>query len=302
MNNSKLLNEVKTSFQQKRLKAEQECNEFITELCQDENFHKVYVTYSSAQLKLLRAQFENDKKTLQNDLSSLQNKLNSLLKQKNLNLNSLTPKYECKLCNDTGIVDGKLCTCIKKAMAVRKNALLNNNLGFKQFKDCKTDVMTDDDKKVCDLLTKWCNNYPEINKININLMGAPGTGKTFMLECVTSALIEKGYSVCFKTAFEFNELARLYHIGKAYDYSNLLNADVLVIDDLGSEPMLKNVTKEYLYNLINTRQIHGKPTLISTNLALNDLLDRYDERIFSRLVNKALSINITLSGKDKRIM
>ena len=109
MNNSKLLNEVKTSFQQKRLKAEQECNELITELCQDENFHKVYVTYSSAQLKLLRAQFENDKKTLQNDLSSLQNKLNSLLKQKNLNLNSLTPKYECKLCNDTGIVDGKLC-------------------------------------------------------------------------------------------------------------------------------------------------------------------------------------------------
>jgi len=300
--NSKILNEVKQSYQQKRMKAEEECNELIESLSADSQFANLYKTYNATQLKLLRVEFEKEKLTLQQDLNSLQYKLNQMLIKKNLNLNSLTPKYDCKICKDTGIVNGKLCNCIKKEMVLRKNNNLNTNLSFKQFKDCKTDVMTDDDKKVCDLLTKWCNNYPEINKININLMGAPGTGKTFMLECVTSALIEKGYSVCFKTAFEFNELARLYHIGKAYDYSNLLNADVLVIDDLGSEPMLKNVTKEYLYNLINTRQIHGKPTLISTNLALNDLLDRYDERIFSRLLNKVLSINITLSGKDKRIM
>lgn len=302
MNNSKLLNEVKQSFQKKRLKAEQDSNELIAELCQDKAFYEVYTTYTSSQLKLLRAQYDNDKKELQNDINSLQSKLNNLLKQKNLNLNSLNPNYECKLCNDTGIVDGKLCTCIKKEIAIRKNSLLNSNLGFKKFKDCNNSLMSADDKKVCDLLIKWCNNFPDINKININLMGAPGTGKTFILECVASALIEKGNSVCFKTAFEFNELARLYHIGKAYDYSNLLDADVLVIDDLGSEPILKNVTKEYLYNLINTRQIHNRPTLISTNLSLNDLLDRYDERIFSRLVNKALSLNITLTGNDKRIM
>ena len=107
--------------------------------------------------------------------------------------------------------------------------------------------------------------------------------------------------MCYKTAFELNELARLYHIGKSYDFTDCLNADVLLIDDLGTEPVLKNVTKEYLYNLINIRQINNRATLISTNLSLDNIIERYDERIFSRLANKNLSATIQLFSKDKRI-
>ena len=140
-----------------------------------------------------------------------------------------------------------------------------------------------------------------ITKTNINIIGGAGSGKTFMLECVANELIKKGVVVSFKTAFELNELARLYHIGKSYDFSDCLNAEVLLIDDLGTEPVLKNVTKEYLYNLINTRQINNKPTLISTNLSLENILDRYDERIFSRLGNKNLSTVIHLVSQDKRL-
>ena len=101
--------------------------------------------------------------------------------------------------------------------------------------------------------------------------------------------------------FELNELARLYHIGKSYEFSDCMKADVLLIDDLGTEPILKNVTKEYLYNLINVRQINNLPTIISTNLSEDDILSRYDERIFSRLANKNLSINLLLTSSDKRI-
>ncbi len=299
--NSKILNEVKQSYQQKRMKAEEECNELIESLSADSQFANLYKTYNATQLKLLRVEFEKEKFSLQQDLNSLQYKLNQMLIKKNLNLNSLTPKYDCKICKDTGIVNGKLCNCIKQEMVLRKNNNLNTNLSFKQFKDCVEERMSSDDIKVKNILLKWCNSYPNITKININLMGASGTGKTFLLECVASKLMELGHAVCFKTAFEFNELARLYHIGKSYDYSTLLDADVLVIDDLGSEPILNNVTKQYLYNLINIRQTHSRPTLISTNLSLNDLLDRYDERIFSRLANKALALNINLTGKDKRV-
>jgi len=76
---------------------------------------------------------------------------------------------------------------------------------------------------------------------------------------------------------------------------------VLLIDDLGTEPILKNVTKEYLYNLINIRQINNRATMISTNLSLDNILNRYDERIFSRLANKSLSTTIQLLSRDKRI-
>ena len=122
-----------------------------------------------------------------------------------------------------------------------------------------------------------------------------------MLECVANELINKNAVVCYKTAFELNELARLYHMGKSFDFADCMNADVLLIDDLGTEPVLKNVTKEYLYNIINVRQANAKPTFISSNLSLDDILSRYDERIFSRLGNKNLSINILLTSADKRL-
>ena len=108
-------------------------------------------------------------------------------------------------------------------------------------------------------------------------------------------------ALTYITAFELNEQARLYHIGKSYDFSSCLNVDVLFIDDLGTEPILKNVTREYLYNLINIRQTNKLPTFVSSNLSLNDILARYDERIFSRLGNKQFSINIQLTSQDKRI-
>ena len=116
-----------------------------------------------------------------------------------------------------------------------------------------------------------------------------------------SSAAAKNLSVCFKTAFELNELARLYHIGKSYEFGDILKVDILLIDDLGTEPILNNVTKEYLYNLINVRQINHLPTIISTNLSLDNILSRYDERIFSRLANKNLSTNIILTSQDKRL-
>ena len=146
-----------------------------------------------------------------------------------------------------------------------------------------------------------CEKYPNVSKININIMGASGSGKTFLMECMANELVSSGQVVTFKTAFEINELARLYHMGKSYEFSDILKTDILFIDDLGTEPIIKNVTKEYLYNLINVRQMNNLPTIISTNLSEDDILSRYDERIFSRLANKNLSINLLLTSQDKRI-
>ena len=79
-----------------------------------------------------------------------------------------------------------------------------------------------------------------------------------------------------------------------------MNIPVLMLDDLGSEPLIRNITIEVLFNLINERLIRGRSTVISTNLKLEELRERYTERIVSRISDPATSLVITLEGKDLR--
>lgn len=301
MNKRKLIDEVKQQFMLKRIKAQEKVDDFILSLRQNPEFDNLYSTYARTQLEYLKSKYEQENLTLKYDLQELKGRINDYLKAHNIDKSNLTPQYECSICNDTGVVGGKICNCLQQALNKRLSMKVCSQSQFKSFEDCKPNIMSETDIKTCQILKTWCEKYPNVNKINICLVGGAGTGKTFLLECVANEMLKHGQIVCYKTAFELNELARLYHIGKSYDFADCLTADILLIDDLGTEPILKNVTKEYLYNLINTRQVNNLPTLITTNLSQEQLLDRYDERIYSRLANKNLSLNIQLTGTDKRL-
>ena len=80
-----------------------------------------------------------------------------------------------------------------------------------------------------------------------------------------------------------------------------LTCSCLIIDDLGTEPILKNVTKEYLYLIINERMVNDKSTIISTNLTPDQIIDRYGERIFSRLFNKTNCLKLEFTSSDLRL-
>ena len=301
LNKQKLLTSIKQNFMVKRYKAQEECEEFIQGLRENQEFDAVYTDYTKKQLELAKAELVEDTLKLKHELDDLKTKINNYLALNNIDQSKLTPKYDCPICNDTGVAGGRICKCLLKELNMQLSLRASSQTEFKSFSQCNKEIMDETDLKASEWLQTWCARFPNITKTNINIIGGAGSGKTFMLECVASELIKKGVIVSFKTAFELNELARLYHIGKSYDFTDCLNADVLLIDDLGTEPVLKNVTKEYLYNLINTRQINNKPTLISTNLSLENILDRYDERIFSRLANKNLSTVINLVSQDKRL-
>ncbi len=301
MNKQKLLTSIKQSFMVKRYKAQEECEQFVQNLRTNPEFNNIYVDLTKKQLELAKTDLVEETLKLKHDIAELKTKIYNYLALNNIDTARLTPKYDCKICNDTGVAGGRICKCLSHELNVQLSLRASSQSEFRSFSDMNKDIMDETDIKVCEKLQTWCARYPNITKTNINLIGVPGCGKTFMLECVANELIKKGVVVNFKTAFEINELARLYHMGKSYDFSECLNVDVLIIDDLGTEPILKNVTKEYLYNLINTRQINNKPTLISTNLSLDNILERYDERIFSRVANKNLSITITLVSDDKRL-
>jgi len=301
MNKQKLLSSIKQSFMVKRYKAQEECEEFINSLRQNKEFDEMYTSYTRKQLEYAKASFVEDSLKLKHDVDDLKIKIHNFLAINNIDQSKLTPKYDCQICNDTGVAGGRICKCLLNELNLQLSLRASSQTEFKSFKDCNKEIMDDTDLKACEWLKTWCARYPNITKTNVNIMGGAGCGKTFLLECVANELLKKGVIVCYKTAFEINELARLYHIGKSYDFSDCLNADVLLIDDLGTEPILRNVTKEYLYNLVNIRQLNNKPTFISTNLSLDNILERYDERIFSRLANKNLATVIQLVSQDKRL-
>ncbi len=301
MNKRKIIDDVKQQFMLKRIKAQEKADDYIMSLRQNPEFDELYSTYAKTKLEYLKSKYEQENLTLKYDLQELKGKINRYLKQHDVNPADLLPQYDCPICNDTGVVGGRICNCLQQALNKKLSMQVSSQNQFKSFDNCDLNIMSTDDKKTCQILKAWCDKFPNVSKINICLIGGAGSGKTFMLECVATEMLKHNQVVCFKTAFELNELARLYHIGKSYDFADCLNADILLIDDLGTEPVLKNVTKEYLYNIINTRQVNNLPTFISTNLSQEQLLDRYDERIYSRLANKNLSLNIQLTSTDKRI-
>ena len=167
------------------------------------------------------------------------------------------------------------------------------------------------DKNVVDNVKQTfilANNFitqPETKKLNFIIFGNTGVGKTYLSECMLSKALEKNLLPIFVSAYNLSEMFLKYHVASVDEKNNIiapyLTCDLLIIDDLGSERILNNVTREYLYIIFSERTKNNLKTVISTNLTPDAIMDVYDERIFSRLVNKRESVLINLTGSDLRL-
>lgn len=301
MNKSEISKQVKQEFAEKRWKAEQQCENYIEKLKENAEFKTLFLNYNIANLNLIKAKHLNrDVDTKTAEQQSAQDQLKTFMKANKYNFARLTPQYSCKKCNDTGILAGKMCECLSNAIAERINKVNSSYNTFHTFDMINSAKMNENSTRIYKEMYSWCENFPS-EIVNISLLGVPGSGKTFLLECITSKLIEEKFDVVFCTAFDFNEECRKYHTSQPNKLDSYLKCDALIIDDLGTEPVLKNITQEYFYNVINLRQINKKATLISTNLLPEQLVNRYSLRTMSRLNNKQLSKSYFFSTSvDKR--
>ena len=117
---------------------------------------------------------------------------------------------------------------------------------------------------------------------------------------MANRLIQRGFNVLLISAYQFLETARRAYFDNEAQAEDLTGAEVLMLDDLGSEPMMQNVTIEQLFNLINERQRRNLATVISTNLSQEELRVRYTERIASRLTDRRNALFLPLRGRDVR--
>ena len=306
---NKFENEAYLVLQQRRAEAEQKAKTNLLFARENKEFLQNEIELRTIQMDMAKAT-GNSKKQLEEKQKHLLNVRKTILKSVGLTEEDLLPHYFCASCNDTGAVNGKPCKCFRNIVLYKM--LKESGVEVKElasFDEFKTNIGDDEKQnKSLELYKKFlveiAKKFPNQKAKTITICGTPGAGKTFGAKCLMREVLKNGEPACFLTAFELNSIFLKYHTAFVQDknaiFDAVLSPELLIIDDLGTEPMLKNVTKEYFYVLITERQASGKTTLITTNLGAEHLLDRYGERVFSRLTDKSQTKLIMLDGKDLR--
>ncbi|MFR5061841.1 MAG: ATP-binding protein [Christensenellales bacterium] len=262
--------------------------------------------FKDAELKLRAAELDFAKGLTSGDkVEAIRASRDAVIEKLNVK-DKLTPPPRCHLCRDTGRYNGSLCRCVKKLAIEEKTD--NVEFPLRSFSDLDPGLFEDGAK---DLVMRTAAELKAIavkgenaKRKNINLIGGTGTGKTFLASCFAGEVSALGRTVVFITAFTFVDRALKYHTtfdgGRAESLAPVLDCDALIIDDLGTESMFKNVTAEYLYHVINERQLKGRTTVITSNLTINEIAGRYGERIASRLFDKKLCYTREFTFADIR--
>ncbi len=222
--------------------------------------------------------------------------------------------YHCLKCNDSGYADGVMCECMKKELKAeayrRLNALSPLTLsGFEQFKleyypeqpEPATNVVPR--AKMLEIYN-FCVKYADtfsLQSQSILMMGSAGLGKTHLSLAIAARAIDKGYGVVYGSAqnllrsLEFERFSK--DTAEGDTLSSLLECDLLIIDDLGTE-FQTGFTAAAVYNIVNTRLLTKLPTIISTNLNIEPLKKAYSEKVVSRLVGSYAMLRFV--GNDIR--
>ena len=247
---------------------------------------------------------------------SLQEERTALLAELGLPADYLEEKPLCPLCNDRGFRGEAVCRCLREYYAREQKKELSRmlDLGNQRFETFSLDWYPDilDSQLGCSIRSHMednkdiCVDYAYgFNGKNGNLLfpGAPGLGKTFLSACIARVVSERGFSVVYDTAvnvfaqFENRKFTR-DEDGQAEDgVSRILNCDLLILDDLGTE-MTTSFVQSALYQIVNTRLMAKKSTIISTNLTLQEIGRRYQQAVASRIEGEYEVMGF--AGKDIR--
>ena len=229
----------------------------------------------------------------------------------------LDPVYRCPQCKDTGYVGETvrdMCECMRGRFYARLYRQVGlSERGAQSFETYDEKMFSDQplpnqriSQRECmamlrDICREYADTYPNAPTPDLLLTGPSGLGKTFLMHAMAKRLLDRGLNVLMLSAYRFLDLARkAYFSNDGGEMDTLMETDVLMLDDLGSEPLMENITIVQLFNLINERQTAGRGTVLSTNLTVKELQGRYTERIVSRLMDPRQCTLLQFMGSDIR--
>ncbi len=317
-----IINEILKGYESKRLRAKKMKEKRISEIYAtlprvmaiDEEITRAGLSISKAILTK-SANHEALLKQLKNDLDKLRQEKAILLTENNIPLQYLEEEYECSRCKDTGFTgSGTKCSCFKQqlinyaySMSNLRDILRKENFQTFDINLFSTEPQEDSHVsqrenmlEILNICEGFVFNFDKSNEENLFFYGPTGLGKTFLTNCIAKSLLDRGKIVIYQTAFKIFEIIEDVHFHNQSErekYQLLFNADLLIIDDLGTE-FSNGFTNSELFNIINSRLLSNKKTIISTNLPPKGIIERYDDRIFSRLFSKYTILKFF--GKDLR--
>ncbi len=238
---------------------------------------------------------------LKKERSVLQDKQSEVLKKIGFTKEDLLPKYHCKTCNDTGFVNGIACKCrYKELNDVILKDLGISNYNLPSFSNSTLDTIPQL-ASVYKIAKDYVNKFDTTSIKNLIFTGKSGTGKTYLAGAIVTELNNREQVNVFIHSYDLFRVLlnkNKFDSSNQYVYDLLINCDLLVIDDLGTEP--KNDAFLYGLNLIiNQRYSLDNAFIITTNLSLTEINQRYGERIFSRITGKNTAV-IPFNGDDLR--
>lgn len=216
-------------------------------------------------------------------------------------------KYECEKCGDTGYANMKICECMKRALVLAgyESSGLGGLIRTQSFENFSLDYYRSGGANYANMemfltgLKHFAEGFDENTYRNYLLMGSTGLGKTHLSTSVAKAVIDKGYDVLYVSAVgmigDFE--SRRFGNGEERDTERYYSADLLIIDDLGTE-VINQFTVSCLYDVINSRINNRRCTFINTNLTKKEIEEKYSERITSRLFGEYYPL--PFSGTDIR--
>ncbi len=308
--------------------------EFMSKHTQTEHIQEVYQkvprikeindTISSLSLKTSRnlilsgKNYDEEMSHFKNEMNRLRAEKLSLLKQNGFPEDYMDIHYHCPDCKDTGFIDSERCHCFKKATIdlLYKQSNLEKILKKENFSTFRLDYYSDQvfDKatestprqNMEGILTqtkRFIRDFGNKDKgvTNLILYGRTGVGKTFLTHCIAKELIEQTFSVIYISSIDFFDILSKAEFDDDEDSKAqeqyFYDCDLLIIDDLGTE-MKSSFISSAFFNVINERQASGKSIIISSNLNVSDILERYSERIASRLMGNYNFLKVV--GDDLR--
>ena len=280
-------------------------------------YKELDASVGSTSVSYARLMLDGDENAL-NNLHSYMEEIalqkRQLLKDAGFPEDYLEPIYDCIDCKDTGYLDTdeglkEKCHCFhqQEISLLYEQSNIQDMIAKENFSTLSYEYYRGEDldrfRKCVEICRNFIQNFKQ-DYHNLFFYGTVGTGKSYLSGCVAKELLQAGHSVIyFSSSGLFDTLARYSFDIKAKEtlynfYKDLYNCDLVIIDDLGTE-VTNSFVASQLFSCLNERHLRRKATIISTNLSLEELRDRYSDRVFSRITSNYTICKLT--GPDIRM-
>lgn len=240
---------------------------------------------------------------LQEENLRLQQERRELLEQAGYPPDYLAEQHGCPHCQDEGYVGNRMCDCLRKILrelayrSVSDSACMAgctfSNFSLHYYSDQPLGAGGPVPRRQMEEILAYCRSYAENFSLSpasrsIVMTGSTGLGKTHLSLAIAAGVIDRGFGVVYGSCpnlldrLEKEKFSRAGGEGEGVQAS-LLECDLLIVDDLGTE-FSTTFTQAALYNLVNSRINTGRPTIVNTNLDVEQIERMYGERMVSRLI------------------